>query len=183
MHPMFLSRSAAAVVGLGLVSMLPALAADNTPVKVKPGLWEITADIEHSGVPPLPPEVLARLTPEQRAKLEQHQQAGPHHSVTKRCITQADVDKGFEPMAGMERANCTRTVTSSTPTLRAGRLVCTGEPSGAGNYRFEARSAEAIVGNWDATMSRGDKAMTMKGAMQGKWLGSDCGDVKPRERE
>jgi Protein of unknown function (DUF3617) len=126
--------------------------------------------------------MLARLTPEQRAKLEQ-QQGGTRHIVNKRCITQADIDKGFAPMAGMERANCTRTVTSNTPTLRAGRLACTGEMTGGGNYRFEARNPESIIGNWAATMSRGDKTMTMKGAMQGKWLGSDCGDVKPRESD
>jgi hypothetical protein len=55
--------------------------------------------------------------------------------------------------------------------------------SGGGNYRFEARTPESIVGNWDVTMSHGDRTMTMKGAVQGKWLGSDCGVVKPRERE
>jgi Protein of unknown function (DUF3617) len=177
------SRIAIVTVALGLAAMIaPTRAADNTPFKVKPGLWEMTADIERNGIPPLPPEMLARLTPEQRAKLEQ-QQSGTRHSVNKRRITQADIDKGFEPMAGMDRANCTRTVTSSTPTLRAGRLACTGEMTGGGNYRFEARSPESIIGNWDATMSRGDKTMTMKGAMQGKWLGSDCGGVKPRESD
>jgi uncharacterized protein DUF3617 len=180
---MLCSRIGIVSFALGFAAMLPALAADNTPFKVKPGLWEITADIERSGVPPLPPDVLARLTPEQRAKLEQQQQAGPHRSVTKRCLTQADVDKGFEPMAGMERANCTRTVTSSTPTLRAGRIACTGEMTGAGSYRFEARTPESISGNWDATMSHGGTPMTMKGAVQGKWFGKDCGDVKPRERD
>jgi hypothetical protein len=180
---MLCSRIAVVSLALGFAAMLPARAADNTPFKVKPGLWEITADIEHSGIPALPPDVLARLTPEQRAKIEQQQQAGPHHSVSKRCITQTDVDKGFEPMAGMERANCTRTVTASTPTLRAGRLACTGEMTGGGNYRFEARTAESIIGNWDATMSHGGSAMTMKGAVQGRWLGNDCGDVKPKERE
>ncbi len=74
-------------------------------------------------------------------------------------------------------------MTANTPTLRAGRLACTGEMTGGGNYRFEARGPESIVGNWDVIMSRGDKTMTMKGAVQGKWLGSDCGDVKPRERD
>ena len=173
------SRIGSVIISLGVAAMVPALAADNTPFKVKPGLWEITADIERNGIPPLPPDVLARLTPEQRAKLAQ--QAGPHHSVRKQCITQADVDKGFEPMADMERANCTRTVTSSTATLRAGRITCTGEMTGSGNYRFEARTPDSVIGNWDATMSHGGSPMTMKGAVQGKWLGSDCGDVKPRE--
>jgi Protein of unknown function (DUF3617) len=177
-----LFRGSSLTFALGIAAMGPALAADNTPFKVKPGLWETNTEMERSGVPPIPPEVLARLTPEQRAKLDQ-QPTGPHQSVSKRCLTQADVDKGFEPMTGIEGAKCTRTVTADTPTLRAGRLACSGEMTGGGNYRFEARTPESIVGNWDVTMSRGERTMTMKGAVQGKWLGSDCGDVKPRERE
>ncbi len=177
-----LCRSGSVIFAFTIAAIVPALAADNTPFKVKPGLWEVNAEIERSGVPPIPPEALARLTPEQRAKLDQ-QPTGPRHSVYKRCLTQADVDKGFEPMTGMENAKCARTVTADTPTLRAGRLACSGEMTGGGNYRFEAPTPESMVGNWDVTMSRGDRTMTMKGTMQGKWLGSDCGDVKPRERE
>jgi hypothetical protein len=94
-----LCRGSSLTFALSLAAMVPALAADNTPFKVKPGLWETNAEIERSGVPPIPPEVLARLTPEQRAKLDQ-QPTGPHHSVSKRCLTQTDVDKGFEPMTG-----------------------------------------------------------------------------------
>jgi len=40
---------------LGVASLVPALAADNTPLKVKPGLWEMTSDSERSGMPPIPP--------------------------------------------------------------------------------------------------------------------------------
>jgi uncharacterized protein DUF3617 len=177
-----LRRRGSLTFALTIAAMVPALAADQTPFKIKPGLWEINTDMERSGVPPIPPEVLARLTPEQRAKMDQ-QPTGPRHSVSKRCLTQADVDKGFEPMTGMEGAKCTRSVTADTPTLRAGHLACSGEMSGGGNYRFEARAPESIVGNWDVTMSSGDRTMTMKGTTHGKWLGSDCGDVKPRERE
>jgi hypothetical protein len=45
-----------------------AWAADNVqPLDVKLGLWESTTTMEHSGAPPIPAEVLARLSPEQRA--------------------------------------------------------------------------------------------------------------------
>ncbi len=169
-------------IALALAAMLPALAADNTPFKVKPGLWEISIDHERS-VPPLAPDELQRLTPEQRSRLEQQRQTGPHHSVSKRCLTQADVDRGFEPMAGMDRANCTRTVTASTPSLRAGQLTCSGEMTGGGTYRFEAPTPESIIGRWDATLSRAGRTTATKGAVRGKWLGTNCGDVKPRERE
>ena len=40
-----------------------------------------------------------------------------------------------------------------------------------------------MVGNWNARIGEGGQTMTMKAAIQGKWLGADCGDVKPRERD
>ncbi len=160
-----------------------ALAADNTPLKVRPGLWEMTSDSEHSGTPPIPPEALARMSPEQRAKFEaaMQQSMGPRHRVVKHCVTQADIDKGFEKMENMGHGKCTQNVASSTSTLRAGTFTCNGPENASGTYRFEARSPESVVANWDVTVSNAGRTMKVKSAMQGKWLGSDCGSVKPKE--
>jgi hypothetical protein len=168
---------------LGTAAALPALAADNTPLNVKPGLWEMTSDSEHSGTPPIPPEALATLTPEQRAKLEaaMQQSMGPQHRVMKHCVTQADIDKGFGEIEQMGHGKCTQKVASSTSTLRAGTFSCTGAETMSGTYRFEAPSPEAMVAHWDMTMSNGDKSMQMKSVTQGKWLGADCGDLKPKD--
>lgn len=173
-------------VGIAIsIGALPALAADNTPLKVKPGLWEMTSDSEHSGAPPIPPEALAKMSPEQREKLESAMKGAmaPQHRVDKHCVTQADIDKGFDRMDQMGRGKCTQNVTSSTATLRQGSFTCAGAGgpgSSSGTYRFEARNPESVVGTWDMTMSNGGNTMKMKSAMQGKWLGADCGDVKPR---
>src|SRR5579883_2829010 len=170
-------------LSLGLAAALPALAADNTPLKVKPGLWEMTSDSERSGTPPIPQQMLDKMSPEQRSKFEAaiQQSMGPRHRVMKHCVTQADIDKGFEKMEHMSHGNCTQNVTSSTATLRAGSFSCAGAQDASGTYRFEALSPESVVGTWDMTMSNGGKTMNMKNAMQGKWLGADCGDVKPHE--
>ncbi len=164
-------------------ALSPARAADNPPLDVKPGLWEMTSDSERSGKLPLPPEALARMTPEQRAKLEAAMQGsmGPRHRVVKRCVTQADIDKGFEEMERIGHGRCTQNVASSTPTLREGSFSCAAPQNASGHYRFEARSPEAVVGNWEVTVNGGDNAMNVKVAMHGKWLGSDCGSVKPNE--
>jgi hypothetical protein len=170
-------------LSLSISAALPVLAADNTPFKVKPGLWEVTSDSEHSGALPIPPEALERLTPDQRAKVEaaMQQSTGPRHRVTKHCMTQADIDKGFARIGEMEGAQCTRTVTASTSTLRAGTFTCTGVENASGTFRFEAKSTEAVVGTFNATVGGSGKAMTIKSDFQSKWLGADCGDVKPRE--
>lgn len=171
------------VVGIAtsIAASFPALAADNTPLNVKPGLWEITSDVDHSGMPPIPPDALAKLSPEQRAKIEaaMQQSMGPRHRVDKRCVTQDEIAKGFGEMDQMGHGKCTQNVTTSSATLREGTFACTGAQSSSGNYRFEARSPEAVVANWDMTMSGGGNTMKMKSAMQGKWLRADCGSVKP----
>ena len=168
---------------LGLVAALPALAADNTPLNVKPGLWEMTSDIEHSGTPPIPPEALAQLSPEQRAQLEaaMQQSMAPQHRVMKHCVTQADIDKGFDEMEHLGHGKCTQNVASRTSTLRAGTFSCTGDETMSGTYRFEAPSPEAMVAHWDMTMGNGDKTMKMKSVTAAKWLGADCGDLKPKD--
>ena len=145
----------------------------------------MTSDSERSGALPIPAETLERLTREQRARLEatMQQSMGPRHGVTKHCVTQADLDKGFEGMSDMGRGQCTRTVTERSATVRAGIFTCTGAEPSSGSYRFEATSAEAVIGRWNATIGDGGKSMNMKAAIQGKWLGADCGDVKPRERD
>jgi Protein of unknown function (DUF3617) len=180
---MLLRRATGIALFLGIVAVLPALAADSPSFKVKPGLWQMTTDTERSGAPPIPAETLARLTPEQRARLEANFQRslGPRHGVTQHCVTQADIDKGFEGMSEMGGGQCTRKVTEQTSTQRAGTFTCTGREASSGSYRFEATSAEAVVGTWNATIGEGGQTMTMKAAIQGKWLGAECGDVKPGE--
>jgi hypothetical protein len=163
-------------------ALASAVAADNTPLKVKPGLWEITSETRNSGMPPIPPEALAHITPQQRAQLEagmkdtMAKQAEPR--VRKSCVTQQDIDKGFENINQANKGQCTRTETASSPTLHEGRVVCTGASKTSGSYHFEARNPESITGNWDLTMSDGTHTMDMKSKLQGKWLGADCGSIK-----
>lgn len=171
------------VVSLSLclgAAALPALAADNTPLEVRPGLWEMTSDSESTGKPPLPADALARLSPEQRAKVEgaMQQSMGPQHRVTRHCVTEADLDKGFADFEHMGHGRCTQSVDAGTSTLRVGTFTCSGPEHASGSYRFEARSPEAVVGNWDVTMTNGGNTMTVRNAIQGKWLSVNCGSAK-----
>jgi hypothetical protein len=49
----------------------------------------------------------------------------------------------------------------------------------SGTFRFQALSREAIRGEVSMVLSGGDKPMTSKHTLDGKWLGADCGNVKP----
>ncbi len=48
-----------------------------------------------------------------------------------------------------------------------------------GNLHIDAMDSETIRGTFNMVMSGGSNTMTVKRTLQGKWLGSDCGDVKP----
>ncbi|HEX7968886.1 MAG TPA: DUF3617 domain-containing protein [Stellaceae bacterium] len=162
---------------LGAGPLVPAIAADDTPLNVKPGLWEMTSEGASSGAPPIPAEALARMSPEQRAQLEAAMKEAmskqQQRRVAKKCVTQKDIARGFADMDKMGQG-CTRTVKSSSSTLQEGSVQCSGPTQASGTYRFEARSPESVVATWDMTMSDGSHTMKMKNNIQGKWLGSDC---------
>jgi hypothetical protein len=176
------------VISIGIcisaAALLAARAADNTPLKVNPGLWEITSEGQNSGTPPIPPQALAQMSPDQRAQMEAQFKAmmakQAQRRVVKRCVTQQQIDEGFDKLDKMSQGQCSQTVTASTPTLREGRLQCTGATTGSGTYRFEAPSPESVNGTWDMTTT-GDASHTMnvKNTFQGRWLSADCGTVTP----
>jgi len=99
--------------------------------------------------------------------------------VVKRCVTQQEINDGFDKLDRMSQGQCSQTVTASTPTLREGRLQCKGATTGSGTYRFEAPTPESVSGSWDMTAGDANNTMNVKNTFQGKWLSADCGDIKP----
>lgn len=160
-----------------------ALAAQAAPLSlnVKTGLWEMTTSGQTSGAPPIPPEMLAQLTPERRAKFEAAMAASLAKSnqshVTKTCVTEKTLQHGFDPEENRGR-HCTNTVLSSNAKVMELRQECTGREKTSGHIRFEAVSPELVNGTIDIVMSNGANTMTMKHVMHGKWLGADCGNLK-----
>lgn len=150
---------------------------------VKTGLWEVTAQGQMSGAPPIPPEALAHMTPEQRQRIEQSMQASmanmntPH--TRQHCVTEEDLRRGFD--MGNDRENCTRTVVSQTPRKAEVKVQCTGEHQMTGTLHLEAPDRETFHGSFDMVLVNGGQKTTMHQTMSGRWLGSSCGNVKPNE--
>jgi hypothetical protein len=124
------------------------------------------------------------MTPEQRAQLQAAVQAAIGKSnekhVSKSCITQKQLEKtpGFTEQ---HNESCKQTSVTRTPSRIEAHIECTGQQKMSGTYRFQAVSREAIKGDVDMVISNGDKKMTSKHTIDGKWLATDCGDVKPRD--
>jgi hypothetical protein len=151
-------------------------------LNVKTGLWETTWEIETSGIPPLPKELLDRLTPEQRKNMEDELRAeqakGPDINTDRECITQRDLDRPFEPSNTKE---CTHTNVVATRTAQEVRIVCTGGLPGAGTFKVSAPNRETLTGSMNLKLGEGKESMTIKGQMKARWLASDCGEFADDE--
>lgn len=158
---------------------LGASLASAASLDVRTGLWEVTSQGETTGMPPIPPETLARMTPEQRAQM-MAAMTSKQPEVSRSCITDKTLQHGFD-MSERERADCTRTVSNSTSRQVDVRIQCTGQQTMNGRFHIEANDRQTISGNLDFVVSSGPNTMTMKRTLRGKWISSDCGNVKPRE--
>lgn len=172
-------------IALGLCTTIASIAlaqAADPAFDVKPGLWEITSTGTATGVPPIPPEALSKLSPEQRAKMEAAMQAAmassSHPRTSKSCITQRQLEKA-PTFADTHDKNCKQTIVSRTATRIETRVECTGEQKMSGTFRFQALSRETVRGEVTMAVSGGGNAMNSNHTLEGRWLGEDCGSVKP----
>ena len=150
-------------------------------LNIKPGLWESTRTIKRTGEMPIPAELLNRLTPEQRARMEERMKAnsGGHSSTVteKHCVTREDLERDRLKIA--EAKECTTTVVNSTSTNLKGKMVCeTAGMHATGTLELVAVDSEHVNGSYHSTVDGNDHTMNMEGTWTSKWLGSTCGDAK-----
>src|SRR5262249_998162 len=103
-------------------------AANAATLDVKTGLWETTSVGETTGMPPIPPEVLAKMTPEQRAQMQASMAAAMGNAskpqVMKSCITEKSLERGLA-MNSDAQQHCQRTIVNSTSRMIDAHVVCT----------------------------------------------------------
>ena len=152
------------------------------PLDVKLGLWETTSTSQTSGMPPvnIPEDALARMTPEQRAKVEQMMKGSgsPRTNTVKSCMTREKMNRA--EAFGTDRKNCTRSVVSSSGNKTEVRMECTTDDGAKVNgiVRVERISSDSVKGSMQMTTTSGDRTMNMNSTFTSKYLGPDCGDVK-----
>jgi len=144
---------------------------------MKTGQWEITRTSDMSGMPPIPPEVLSRLTPEQRAKMEAAMQArgarGPSTKVETRCITKEDLDKPLN--LDRDRASCKNTIVTSSSSKQEIKIDCDEKGMKAtGTVKVEASNSENVKITSQINAGDGSHNMNMNMTMLAKWVGPSC---------
>lgn len=151
------------------------------PLNIKPGLWESTRTIKRVGEMPIPAEMLNRLTPEQRARMEERMKANSaaHTNTTteKHCVTKEDLERDSMKLA--EARECTTTVLNSTSTTIKAKIVCDVEGMHAtGTLDLVAADPEHVNGLSRSSMNGNGHTMNVEGSWSSKWLGPSCGKVK-----
>lgn len=178
-------------------------------VDMKPGLWEHAFKFDKgslgavSGVQPEQisaalegmKQQMANLPPEQRKMMEDMMakqgikvsdkgidMAAQGLSITKdgtkvnACITQAEIDRGEMPQTD---ENCEQKITQVSPKFFKATYSCKGEHPSQGEGEITFQSDKAYTGKMKMVTQINGKSETIQGSQTGKWLSSDCGDIKP----
>lgn len=159
----------------------PAATSSLKPLNIKPGLWESTRTIKTAGEMPIPAELMNRLTPEQRTRMEERMKAhsaGRSNTTTERhCVTREDLEKDRLNLA--EAKECTTTVLNSTSTSVRAKLVCDVEGMHAtGSLELVAADPEHLNGSYHSTMNANGHTRNVDGTWTSKWVGASCGNTK-----
>jgi Protein of unknown function (DUF3617) len=156
-------------------------AADNiAPLNVKEGLWEVTVTHSMTGMPAPPsisPEVLAKMPPDQRARVEAMMKGSASPDVRKECVTKEKLAK--HSAFDTSRGDCTHTVVSSSGSKLEMKFHCAEKQSSSdGSFVLEALSSDNVKGTMQSVINGNGHTMNMNLTISSKYLGLDCGDVK-----
>jgi hypothetical protein len=149
---------------------------------IKPGLWEITS--QNSGAASAAmaqmQAQLAAMPPAQRAQIEammaKHGMSASGSNgggmAIKACITPEMAQKGVVPV--QQNGKCTTTSSRSGKTVDMSYTCATQPPSsGQGQITFDSDTSYTMK------MHAVQNGMPVDMNMAGRWLGADCGSIKP----
>ncbi|MBV9181179.1 MAG: DUF3617 domain-containing protein [Acidobacteria bacterium] len=164
----------------GMLVLLWSIAADaaegGQPLNVKVGLWETTMTVTTSGAMPVPAELMARLTPAQRAKVEEQMRLSGEKTRTsthKTCLSKQDLEKG--PNFGQEGNQCSQLVVNSSSRRLVMRFSCQrGETNATGKITVEALSPRSVKGAAQSNINSGGHTRTTRSTFTSKWIAAGC---------
>ncbi|WP_293603166.1 DUF3617 domain-containing protein [Polaromonas sp. UBA4122] len=156
---------------------------------LKAGLWEHTVAMKsQSGeIEKAMTEMqkqLATMPPAQRKQMEQMMAAqgvgmGPKANAVKVCVTREDSARMFMPQQG---GQCTQqAVQRSAGTVKV-QFSCSGNPPTSGETEITLLGDTAYTGKTLVNTTAHGKPEQLTMDQSGKWLGADCGTLKPLSR-
>ena len=144
----------------------------------KPGAWQVSMTTLVVGNP-LPPEALASMPPEKRARVEEAMKARAGKPVTithKACVSLEDLDQDRIIQADKNDNQCTRKVLSKSASRLVMEQTCPEPHASTTQMTIEAKTPEALSAN--IVRVRGDGKGKVTVDVKGFWLGPDCAGIK-----
>lgn len=171
-------------VSLSVGAAIAMAAAPPTP-PIKPGLWQTkmtTVDASGKEVPSAGQEALARMTPEMRARMAEMMKgrgmAMPEPDGTmKLCVSKEMLDTGAWQQATAD-TGCTMNYLSTSGSTWKWHSSCPAL-SAESDGEITFTNAESYQSKITTTTTLRGQTRTTTRVMQSKFLGADCGDIKP----
>ena len=164
-----------ALIGLGI---FPAIT-QAQPKAVAPGLWESTlTNPEMASAMAQMNAEMAKMPPAQRAQMEKMMSANGggmgKNGATRVCLTPEMVKT--DPSASMARPGCTHKMSWSGNTAQM-EFSCQNGEKGRGEFVY---ASDKAYSGWIEAQGKSIKPARM--TIESKWVGADCGEVKPIKR-
>lgn len=166
-----------------LIALGQVAATQYQPMNVKTGQWQTTVLVNSGGSLAMPSDYMAKLTPEQRVRVESAMKQASKPKTTTRvnqdCLTQDDLNRGtpFKP----DDKQCTQKILGSSSSSLNVEEDCS--ESGMVSktvLSLQAENPELVKGTGTVTMSSEGHAFTSNITFTSKWLSLSCGS-KNRE--
>lgn len=172
-----------------LAATLVAFASTAGAQSLKPGLWEVThkttgANSQVDQQMAQMQKQMAAMPPAQRKQMEemmarqgaQMPGAAPGGGMSmKMCMTREMAERSEIPA---QQGECKTTRQSRSGNTMKMAFTCTNPPSsGEGEYTFSSPESYSMKMAVSTTVHGKAQKMNMEGS--GKWLGADCGNVRP----
>lgn len=180
-----IQRTVFAVLSTAVLIAVPCSAQN-----MKPGLWEISNKMQSGNgqleqAMQMMHEHMAKMTPEQRKSMHdmmetnglQMPTAGANGAMSlKMCMTPEMVAGNQIPM--QQGGNCTHQRSPVIGKKMKVAFTCT-QPAASGEGQVTFNSDTAYTMKMNVTTSATGKPETMRMDASGRWLGANCGTVKP----
>ena len=154
---------------------------------IRPGLWEETIDFKTddpraTAAMAQMKERLAAMSPDQRAMVENAMKShgmglGAGNNTLRICVTREQIARGFRPE---DKGHCSRSNVSQSGNATSFDFACKNDRdsvTGHGTFTEMGDTAFAVSTVADTVTPKATSHVESK--IAGKFVSSDCGDVKP----
>ena len=150
-------------------------------LKVKLGLWEVTTTVMANQELPIPAGLLEKLTPKQRARVEERVRASSSDApkITKRtyCLTEEQRNEG--PTFGQEPKSCKRTALTSSDKSVHIHIECFDDAiKSDGTLQVEALALDRVKGSVNFSVAGADAAPNPPATFSARCMGPGCSSTR-----